>query len=447
MSGSDNGIRHGTTGKKPIDHLRAFVSSVLAPERANGEPGERPEGDQNQRPFRGRNAKQGSGEDKTLKFLIVAAGVVAGLIFLILSLSQKHQIRPKQANPAIGLLPQKRPYNSGIVPRSSMQPTPESEKNGKLTAQDLENTVAQTGNAPEQTKPSPGSGAQTLGQIAPFNSGSSPADNWSPKPYNGQEQTEVQQEKAESAALAKPSLVFVANTNAPTASSAANAPLTPSLELGTGTRLWAHLASVVTTAVNVPVIAVIDYSYERDGEIVIPAGTEAVGHVQQADRSGYILIKFDRLEIPHGSVIPVEALATNLNLGPLKGKVSGTHTGRKFLARSFSDIGSGLALFAGQNNTSGAISEDDILRMELAQNAGNAGDQEIMQLAMSEHPIVTVPARTNIFVVFEKAENKTTGGARTSPRPTQQNLDQLRELLELQREMNQNQAGNGTANP
>jgi hypothetical protein len=442
MSVSDNDDRNGANHRKPVDHLRAFVASVMEPRRKNGDDLPAQEGDETHiQPFRGRDATQGNGEDKTLKFVIAGAAGVVALVLLILGFSREHSPRMAHGDtPNLGQVMQRsngaNPSNSGIVPRTSMQPTPLSKK-GKLTAQDLEDTVAQASNA------APASVAKTLGQIKPFD------DTWAPKPYNGQqEQTDAQQEKAESAALAQPSLVFVANTSETATPSGASTPLTPSLDLGTGARLSARLASLVTTAVDDPVIAVIEYNYERDGEIVVPAGTKAVGHVQQADRSGYVSIKFDQLEMPHGIVLPIDALATDRNLGPLKGKVTGTHRGRNFLVRSFTDIGPGLAMFAGQNNTSGAFSEDDLLRAQLAQNVGNAGDQEIMQLRLTEHPIVTIPAGTDVYVVFEKTSNKAPSGSATeSGRPAQQSLNQLRELLELQREMNQTQITDRASSP
>jgi hypothetical protein len=443
MTVSDNGDRNGTNNKKPVDHLRAFVASVMEPRRKNGDDLPAEEGEQAQmQPFRGRDATPGNGEDKTAKFIIAGVAGVVVLVLLILGFSQEHSAGKRQGDtPNIGQVQTSingaNPSNSGIVPRASMQPTPLAKK-GKLTAQDLEDTVAQEPNGPSQIKP-----AKTLGQIAPFD------DTWAPKPYNGQqEQTDAQQEKAEGAALAQPSLVFVANTSETATSPRVSTPLTPSLDLGTGARLSAHLASVVTTAVDDPVIAVIEYNYERDGEIVVPAGTKAVGHVQQADRSGYVSIKFDQLEMPHHTVLPIDALATDRNLGPLKGKVTGTHRGRNFLVRSLTDIGPGLAMFAGQNNTSGAFSEDDLLRAQLAQNVGNAGDQEIMQLRLTEHPIVTISAGTDIYVVFEKTSNKRSSGSATEPaRPTQQSLNELRELLELQRETNQSHSAESTSNP
>jgi hypothetical protein len=41
------------------------------------------------------------------------------------------------------------------------------------------------------------------------------------------------------------------------------------------TRLRAHLTSAVNTAVKTPVIAVVEYNYEQDGSILIPAGASS----------------------------------------------------------------------------------------------------------------------------------------------------------------------------
>jgi hypothetical protein len=434
--------------KSPVDHLRAFVASVMEPTKKEEETtavGATEE--QQKRPFRGRDITLDKGEDKTMKFVMIGAGGLIVLVLLMLALSQKHVAHRPTANaPDLGRAPQAQngtsaPASGSIVPGASMQPSPaETAKHGKVTAQDLEGNTPSNAIKATQNKLPAGVPAQTLGQIAPFNAGQSSQDNWAPKPYVGQiEPNNTQADKAETAALAKPSLVFVMNSPTTNSPSGTAEPLTPGLDLGAGARLSARLNAIATTAVDVPVIADIEYSYERAGEIIVPAGTKAVGHIQQADRSGYVLIKFDRLEIPHRGVVPIDAVATNRNLGPIKGKVTGTHTGRNFLVRSFTDIGSGLAMFAGQNNTSGAISENDLLRAQLAQNVGNAGDQQIMQLMLTEHPIVTVPAGTDIFVVFEKTDSKpaNNNAAAASPRYSQQNLNELRELFEIQREMNQ----------
>ena len=80
------------------------------------------------------------------------------------------------------------------------------------------------------------------------------------------------------------------------------------LDLGVGSRLSARLASAVTSAVNQPVVALIEYNYEHDGVILVPAGSKAVGKLVQADRSGYVQLHFDHLEMPGGANVAIDAL-------------------------------------------------------------------------------------------------------------------------------------------
>ena len=61
------------------------------------------------------------------------------------------------------------------------------------------------------------------------------------------------------------------------------------------------------------------------------------------------------------------------------------------------------AMALGQSNSNGAFSEADMIRMQTASNIGRAGDEEVMRLNMTEHPIVTLPAGLRVYVVFEKA--------------------------------------------
>ena len=97
-------------------------------------------------------------------------------------------------------------------------------------------------------------------------------------------------------------------------------------------------------------LAVIEYNYEREGEIIVPAGAKAIGHIQQADRSGYMTIPFDSLMLPDGAAVPIEGVATNLSLGPPKGKVEGKNTGKNVLVRSLSGIGEVGAMLVGRGN-------------------------------------------------------------------------------------------------
>jgi len=135
--------------------------------------------------------------------------------------------------------------------------------------------------------------------------------------------------KAEREAMEKASLIYVRNVSANSASTQTrdinNSAPELGLGLATGTRLRARLESAASTAVRTPVLAVIEYNYERDGEIVVPAGAKAVGHIRNGDRSGYVDIQFDSLLMPDRAVVPIEAAATDLDLRPLKGKLREEH--------------------------------------------------------------------------------------------------------------------------
>ena len=132
--------------------------------------------------------------------------------------------------------------------------------------------------------------------------------------------------------LKKPSLVFVRATdlkptlkpNLPDASD-------ETLPLAAGTRLVARLQTPVSSAVSTPVVAVVEYNYERNGQIVLAAGAKVFGRLTQVNPSGYVAIQFSQVEMPDGTVEKLEASAMSLNFGPLKGDVSGKKTGTKFL--------------------------------------------------------------------------------------------------------------------
>ena len=54
--------------------------------------------------------------------------------------------------------------------------------------------------------------------------------------------------------------------------------------LPAGTRLIARIDAATTSALQTPVVASIEYNYERDGTIVVPAGAKVIGEVRQASR-------------------------------------------------------------------------------------------------------------------------------------------------------------------
>jgi hypothetical protein len=67
--------------------------------------------------------------------------------------------------------------------------------------------------------------------------------------------------------------------------------------LPNGSRLMARLQSAVSTAVKGPVVAAIEYNYERDGEIIIPAGTNAFGALHRQKGAAILGLLPCRMEL------------------------------------------------------------------------------------------------------------------------------------------------------
>jgi len=126
------------------------------------------------------------------------------------------------------------------------------------------------------------------------------------------------------------------------------------LELPAGTRLVARLQSVVNSAIKTPIVAAIEYNYEKDGQIVVPAGAKVLGTLQQADRSGNVAIHFDALQLPDGATQKIDAAAMSLSFGPLKGNVSGRKTGTNFLVRTFTGLGQWRHIWWGREAPTGS---------------------------------------------------------------------------------------------
>lgn len=276
----------------------------------------------------------------------------------------------------------------------------------------------------------------------------------------------------ESDALKKSSLVFVRNpataglqANVQPASYSPDPVLLdqkgPGL-LPQGSRLVARLQAAVSTALRTPVVASIEYNYERDGEIIIPAGTKAFGELQQANRRGTVSVHFHTLQMPDGSAHKIDGTAMSLAYGPLKGSVSGSNRAKRILVRSVTGIGEMAAFLVGGPGGFGAGQLDNsiLLRERIASNAGLAGEQEITSLAVSEQIVVTVPANTRFFIVLLDGNNQDrrprvlpTGTQRPAAQLANSALpsaQELRELIELKSELNrmyQQVAATRTAEP
>jgi len=222
------------------------------------------------------------------------------------------------------------------------------------------------------------------------------------------------------------------------------------MALPPGTRLVARLQTPVSSAVKTPVVAAIEYNYERDGETVIPAGSKAFGELSQVNEQGYVGIQFHSIQLPDETTQKIEGHAVGLQYQPLLGEVTGRNTGKKFLVRSLTGVGTILAATVGVQTGTGitdSFSNNVLLRGQVANNVANAGQQQLNELAYRQNIVVTVPGNTRFFIVLAKPASSgiagaSPGGQFPSTNPSYANAStpsaqELRELLELKQELTQ----------
>jgi hypothetical protein len=394
------------------------------------------------------------------RFVIVAAGAVvfALLIFAVVSAPRVSGPRGGSAQKASSNAAKGNrdaesqgtsPGEKSLLPiTDSGRPVPKEGHDGYLNEQDLNRSATRrTPSTPSVPRLPSENAARTLGSIPPF--GEQP---WQAPPYQPGMAPNVASEtagqnKSEREALEKSSLIFVRNVSGAAVQRHEDTTALTEYGLGlpTGTRLRARLESSASTAVRTPVLAVIEYNYERDGEIIVPAGAKAVGQIQEADRSGYMRIQFDSLLLPDGATIPIQAAATDLEMRPVKGKVEGKNTGKNVLVRSLSGIGQAGTMLLGRGSLSQPLSESDLIRERVSNNIGEASDEQISRLAVTSRIVVSVSAGTPIYVVLEQS-SKPVPGFRSSTPDAQgansESVDQLRQLLRLQQELNQTSTKN-----
>ena len=254
---------------------------------------------------------------------------------------------------------------------------------------------------------------------------------------------------AEEADLRKPSLVFVRSTQAsPAVRSLVPEPEDDTVGLPAGTRLLARLQAPVSSAVATPVVAVIEYNYERDGQIVMPAGAKVLGRLAQVSPSGDVAIRFSEVQMPDNTSEKLDASAMDLNFKPLKGYVSGKKTGTKFLVRSLTGLGTVASYLVGPqaSNSGGLISTNVLLRGRLADNVASAGQEQLNGLAFNQNLVVTVPGNTRFYIVLQTPSSERDNGVfvpgNTTLRSASANgavptLEELRQLIQLRREINE----------
>lgn len=268
-----------------------------------------------------------------------------------------------------------------------------------------------------------------LSQIQPFVPPPVPGagGQWTPQQYNGspigggpviqgQSAATVQQiSNSRREALTKTSMTYVDQTPEKAqlvgtdAASAQAALLAANRNFGyrPGYHLSAHLETVASTAIVMPVIAVVDFDYQRDGTTVIPAGSRVFGTMGGSSSTGLVNIHFTGIQLPHSNKpVDVSAIGLNHQLMPIKGYVTGRHQIQQFLLATLAGLGSTAAVFAG-NNVNGQLTEADLMKQSAVNSADNSVNQEIsnIQNTVSDNLVVTVPAGTQVEVMFIAQSN------------------------------------------
>ena len=351
--------------------------------------------------------KGAAGMEKS-RLILLGGGLLLAVLFFVFTaisgrspgrrnLTGKQPSQPSQQ-------PNSNPFHGSVTPLMDATRTPSSDNTGgQVHAGDIERTRSTTSShKPPASRPAANS---SLGSVPSF---SDTQQKWEePRPYGTPAPGSPAPLQQQQNTLKEPSLVFVRSPrqNHPESSTAGTTTedSAPALDLTPGTRIEAKLETQISSVVQAPVVAVVQYTYALGNKVVVPAGARVYGHLEQANRSGYVSVKFYELELLDGAREKIDAVGTGLDLGPIKGKVFGKNTGRNFLVQAASGLGSAAAMLVGNNN-SAAFSENDMLRQQVAENMGQAGDSEIMNLAVNSRVVVTVPADTKIYVVFTRHE-------------------------------------------
>ncbi len=382
-------------------------------------------------------AGAGAGKDKTKTILIGIIGAFVLFVALFGLISTKGRSKSKSPSeagkPSLGRVVTPSAPGQIIPSENAAAPIAAQGKTGALDAHDIEKTrvaslsnhspsPAATGNAaPMSNKAAPG---KALGQINQFQQPDTDPQhlrNWAPEPYQGQDHGQTvptsqstQEARQEQDEYGKASMVFVAHQSS--TSDKTSSMLRASVDnfgLASGYHVGPRLESMASTALNAPVTAVVEYNYQRDGKVLIPAGARAIGKISQADASGIMNITFTALEMPTGENVPISAIGATTSLQAIKGQVTGKNVGRSLAVRSLAGLGEAGAMLVGQGGVNSAVSESDLIRQRAAENIGNGADQQVTSLMTTQHIVVSVPAGTEIYLIFNKPQRVNPTAAQT----------------------------------
>jgi hypothetical protein len=343
------------------------------------------------------------------KLMILGGAVLAAIAFFVLTtvVGKSHSSRKTHSTNAAqspATQPSRGPKESVTPVMETVNKPTVQTNDGQLTPADIKRTRSvdsgQTEKAFQPTK-STGNDKPPLSSVPPF---SETQQKWEePRPHSATSETPEPAIRQQQSELQESSMIFVRSQTQNQQPLAAKTITTSDdielLNIEPGTRVEAKLKTQISSAVADRVIAELEYTYAIGDRIIFPAGTRFIGTLRQANRFGDVDVKFDEVELSEHQRVKVEAIGLGLDLGPIKGTVIGKNTGKNFLIRAGSGIGSVAAMLVG-NNTSASFSEDDLLRERIAQNIGNAGDAELMNLNANSRIVVSVPAETRIYIVF-----------------------------------------------
>jgi Bacterial conjugation TrbI-like protein len=353
-----------------------------------------------------------AGLDKRKLIMLGGGLLVAGLFFAFTAIVGKSPVKKKPQN-----VPQQTSQQTPDRPKGSVTPLMETVRkpsadnaNGQLAPGDIKRTQTSNGATTADVlsstdKRSAKPSASSLASVPSF---SDTQQKWEePRPYGGSGEPIPSQTQQQQSPLKEPSLVFVrSQTQSPSPTDLKQAQTpddAPILEMAPGTRIMAKLQTEISSADPTTVVAVAQYTYAIGDQVIVPAGALIFGQLTHADVSGYVGVKFNEIQLADGPKEQIDAVGKALDIGPIKGTVTGKNTGKNFAIRAASGIGSVAAMLVG-NNTSSSFSEQDLLRERIAQNIGNAGDSELLGLNANSRVTVSVAAETQIYVVFTKHE-------------------------------------------
>jgi hypothetical protein len=376
---------------------------------------------------------------------LILVGTAVGCLFLFFGLfttttdpsKKERKTQPSLGRPATGATAEV--ANRSVVPQLNVTQQP-NEETGELTEKDLLGTMRNRGTpVPTENVPRPVATAKQLpGRPTTTNPALSSVDfddpalaeayrrqGLTPPPRRRTDVTDWNAAIADyqakqnpkpvkivpvsnpSESLSKSSFVYVRANVAIAPASTAFAPAVQQRKaislLAQGTKLVARLQHEVSSAAKVPVVAVIEYNYEQHGDLIVPAGTKAYGTLSQVTPQGWVTIKFDALEYPNGEQEKINGSSLSMEQGVLKGVVNGKNSGKRFLTRTLTGIGTIAAFAVGGRGLGGQIDNSILLRERLSSNIAMAGEQDLAMQAYQQNIVVTVPANTRFYLVLNEA--------------------------------------------